>query len=183
MIGEEKKEGISMQRNNIVLVGFMGTGKSTVGRFLAEKLSWELIDTDHYIEKQAEMSIAELFSMHGEPYFREIETRAIQEIMGKSNQVIATGGGAVLAEVNRTSLKENGFVVALTASIETILQRVGGDRNRPLLQGKATEVVPQLLQKRKHAYDFADFTISTDRLRIEFIAQRLLVAYHKQTKG
>ncbi|WP_193571433.1 shikimate kinase [Paenibacillus psychroresistens] len=172
-----------MQHNNIVLVGFMGTGKSTVGRFLAEKLSWELIDTDHYIEKQEEMSIAELFTKHGEVYFREIETRAIQSIMVKSNQVIATGGGAVLAEANRVCLKENGFVVALTASLETIIQRVGGDRNRPLLLGKAAEIVPQLLQKRKHAYDFADYTISTDRLRIEFIAQRLLVAYRKQTKG
>jgi shikimate kinase len=175
------KEGVNMQRNNIVLVGFMGTGKSTVGRFLAEKLGWELIDTDHYIEKQQKMSIAELFNKHGEPYFREMETRAILEIMEKSNQVIATGGGAVLAEKNRRSLKANGFVVALTASLETIIQRVGGDRNRPLLQGKANEIVPQLLQQRKHAYDFADFTISTDRLRIEFIAQRLLAAYHKQT--
>jgi shikimate kinase len=170
-----------MLRNNIVLVGFMGTGKSTVGRFLAEKLGWEFIDTDHYIEKQEKMSIAELFNKHGEPYFREIETRSILEIMEKSNQVISTGGGAVLAEENRRSLKANGFVVALTASLETIIQRVGGDRNRPLLQGKANEIVPQLLKLRKHAYDFADFTISTDRLRIEFIAQRLLVAYHKQT--
>jgi shikimate kinase len=101
--------------------------------------------------------------------------------MGRSNQVIATGGGAVLAEENRTSFKANGFVVALTASLETIIQRVGGDRNRPLLQGKAREVVPKLLQQRKHAYDFADFTISTDRLRIEYIAQHLLAAYHKQT--
>jgi shikimate kinase len=170
-----------MQRNNIVLVGFMGTGKSTVGRFLAEKLSWELVDTDHYIEMQMGMSIAELFTKHGETFFRDIETRAILEIMSKKNQVIATGGGAVLAEENRRSLKANGFVVALTASVETIIQRVGGDRNRPLLQGKASEVVPQLVQKRKHAYDFADYTISTDRLRIEFIAQRLLMAYHKQT--
>jgi shikimate kinase len=178
-----EKVGINMKRNNIVLVGFMGTGKSTVGRFLAEKLGWELIDTDFYIEKQEEMSITELFSKHGEPYFREIETRAILGIMDKSNQIVATGGGAVLAEANRKCLKANGFVVALTASLETIIQRVGGDRNRPLLQGKANEIVPKLLQRRKHAYDFADFTISTDRLRIEFIAQRLLVAYHKQTGG
>ncbi|MEX2460884.1 MAG: shikimate kinase [Paenibacillaceae bacterium] len=171
-----------MKRNNIVLVGFMGTGKSTVGRFLAEKLGWDFIDTDHYIEKQEGMSIAEIFTKHGEAVFRGIETKAILEIMRKTNQVVSTGGGAVLAEENRKSLKANGFVVALTASVETIIQRVGGDRNRPLLQGKANEVVPQLLHRRKHAYDFAEITIKTDRLRIEFIAQRLLVAYHKQTK-
>jgi shikimate kinase len=170
-----------MQRNNIVLVGFMGTGKSSVGRFLAEKLGWELIDTDHYIEKQEGKSISELFAKYGEAFFRENETRVIQEIMGKTNQVVATGGGAVLEEENRKNLKANGFVVALTASLETIIQRVGGDRNRPLLQGKANEFVPQLLQRRKHAYDFADFTISTDRLRIEFVAQRILAAYNKQT--
>jgi shikimate kinase len=170
-----------MQRNNIVLVGFMGTGKSTVGRFLAEKLNWEFVDTDHYIEKQEGISVAELFTKQGEAFFRKIETQAILEIMRKTDQIIATGGGAILAEENRKSLKANGFVVALTASVETIVQRVGGDRNRPLLQGKANEIVPRLMQQRKHAYDFADFTISTDRLRIEFIAQRLLGAYHKQT--
>jgi shikimate kinase len=168
-----------LKRNNIVLIGFMGTGKSTVGRFLAEKLSWDLVDTDHYIEKQEGMTIPELFSTKGETYFREIETRAIREIMGRTKQVVATGGGAVLAETNRTCMKQNGYVVALTASLETILLRVGGDRNRPLLQGKATEVVPQLLERRKHAYDFADLRIATDRLRIEHIAQRLLDAYHK----
>jgi shikimate kinase len=170
-----------VQRNNIVLIGFMGTGKSTIGRFLAEKLAWDLVDTDHYIEKQEGMSIAELFSKQGEMYFRAAETRAIQNIMANTNQVIATGGGAVLAEENRKALKASGYVVALTASVETIIQRVGGDRIRPLLQGKANEVVPQLLEQRKHAYDFADLTLSTDRLRIEFIAQRLLEAFHKRT--
>jgi shikimate kinase len=164
-----------------VLIGFMGTGKSTIGRFLAEKLAWDLVDTDHYIEKQEGMSIAELFSKQGEMYFRAAETRAIQDIMGKTNQVIATGGGAVLADENRKSLKASGYAVALTASVETIIQRVGADRNRPLLYGKANEVVPQLLEQRKHAYDFADLTLSTDRLRIEFIAQRLLEAFHKRT--
>jgi shikimate kinase len=168
-----------LKRNNIVLVGFMGTGKSTVGRFLAEKLSWDLVDTDHYIENQEGMTIPELFSTKGEAYFREAETQAIREIMGRTKQVVETGGGAVLAETNRTCMKQNGYVVALTASLETILLRVGGDRNRPLLQGKASEVVPQLLERRKHAYDFADLRIATDRLRIELIAQRLLEAFHK----
>jgi shikimate kinase len=169
-----------VQRNNIVLVGFMGTGKSTVGRFLAEKLGWDIVDTDHYIEKKEGMSIAELFSKRGELYFRETETRSIQEIMSRSNQVVATGGGAVLAAENRLSLKTKGYVVALTATVDTIIQRVSGDRNRPLLLGKANIVVPELLEKRKHAYDFADVAISTDRLRIEIISQRIMDAYHKK---
>jgi shikimate kinase len=170
-----------VQRNNIVLVGFMGTGKSTVGRFLAEKLGWDLVDTDYYIEKQEGMTIAELFTKRGENYFRAAETRSITEIMLKSNQIVATGGGAVLAEENRLILKSKGYVVALTASVETIIQRVGGDRNRPLLLGKANIVVPELLEKRKHAYDFADIAISTDRLRIEFISQRIMDAYDKKS--
>jgi shikimate kinase len=171
-----------VQRNNIVLVGFMGTGKSTVGRFLAEKLGWEFIDTDHYIEKQEGTSIPELFANRGEMYFREVEKGAIRDILSKSNQVISTGGGAVLLKENRAYMKQNGFVVALTASVETIIQRVGGDRNRPLLQGKPQEVVPHLLEKRKHAYDFADVKVSTDKLRVEHIAHRILVFYNKGNK-
>ncbi|MDB5052577.1 MAG: shikimate kinase [Bacilli bacterium] len=171
-----------MQRNNIVLVGFMGTGKSTVGRFLAEKLGWEFIDTDHYIEKQEGASIPELFANRGEMYFREVETGAIRDILSKSNQVISTGGGAVLLKENRAYMKQNGFVIALTASVDTIIQRVGGDRNRPLLQGNPQEVVPMLLEKRKHAYDFADAKISTDKLRVEHIAHRILVIYNKGNK-
>jgi shikimate kinase len=159
----------------------MGTGKSTVGRLIAEKLGWDLVDIDHYIEKKEGMSIAELFAAHGEVYFREAETRSIKEIMLKTNQVVATGGGAVLAEENRLLLKTNGYVVALTATVETIIQRVGGDRNRPLLLGKAHIAVPELLEKRKHAYNFADIAISTDRLRIEFISQLILDAYHKKS--
>jgi shikimate kinase len=171
-----------LKRSNIVLIGFMGTGKSTVGRLLAERLGWDLVDTDHYIEKQEGMTIPELFRTKGEAYFRDAETRAIRDIMGRTKQVVATGGGSVLAEENRTCMKLNGYVVALTASVETIILRVGGDSNRPLLQGKASEAVPQLLERRRHAYDFADLRIATDRLRIEHIAQRLLEAYHKSNR-
>lgn len=168
-----------MQSNNIVLVGFMGTGKSTVGRLLAEKLGWDLIDSDHYIEKQEGMSISELFSRQGEAYFREVESKAIREIMSRSKQVIATGGGAVMVEENRLHMKQNGFVVALTASAETIVQRVGGDRNRPLLKNKPQQVVPELLERRKHAYDFADTQIATDKLRIELIVQRVMELFDR----
>jgi len=166
-----------MPKLNIVLVGFMGTGKSTIGRLAAEKLAWRFIDSDYYIAKQVGMSIPEIFSKKGEAYFREAETAALQEILSQSHQVVSTGGGVVLAEANRNCMKQNGYVVALAASEKTIIERVGRDRNRPLLQGKPRLTIPRLMEQRKHAYEFADAQIVTDQLRIDQVVQNLLELY------
>ncbi|RAV19886.1 shikimate kinase [Paenibacillus contaminans] len=159
-----------MSWQNIVLVGFMGTGKSTVGLTLEEALKWKLIDVDQAIVEREGLSIPDIFSTRGEAAFRAIESEVLETIMARSEQIVATGGGAVLAERNRESMSRNGLVVALKASAETIVARVSGDTNRPLLQGNPAEFVPILLEKRKGAYDFADVEIDTDLLTAQEIA-------------
>ncbi|RKN86692.1 shikimate kinase [Paenibacillus ginsengarvi] len=160
---------------NIVLVGFMGTGKSTVATLLAERLGWNKVDLDTSIEEAEGASIPQLFTEKGEPYFRQAETAALRrELEGRTGQIIATGGGAVLAEANRAIMLANGLVVALTANVETILSRVQNDPNRPLLQGNAQKSVPELLEKRKHAYDFAPAKIDTSDKSVEQIVEEVI---------
>ncbi|MEF3303922.1 shikimate kinase [Paenibacillus sp. GYB003] len=155
---------------NIVLVGFMGTGKSTVAAELAQRLGWSRIDLDASIERAEGKSIPELFAERGEAYFRAAETEALRrELVGRSRQVVATGGGAVLAEGNRDIMLANGLVVALTATAETIISRVHNDPNRPLLRGNAEKSVPELMEQRKHAYDFAHVRIDTTDKTVEQI--------------
>lgn len=169
-------KSIPMKWNNIIFIGFMGTGKSTLGRVLADKLGWDFVDTDHLIEQQEGLTIPQLFTKYGEAHFRTIESSVIEKVMQRKGQVISTGGGAVLAEINRLKMKDNGYVVALFASVETISRRLRGDNNRPLLQGKPEEVIPLMLERRKHAYDFADLHIHSDQLSIEQIITSLITA-------
>lgn len=163
-----------MKRNNVVLIGFMGTGKSSVGHLLAKRLAWSFMDTDQLIELQEGCSIPEMFNSKGEIYFRRIESQIIHDVMEQTNQVIATGGGAVLAEVNRNKMLKHGFVIALTARKETIIERVKLDHNRPLLQGNVDERVGILLEQRKDAYDFADLIIDTTELTKDTIVEMMI---------
>lgn len=160
---------------NIVLVGFMGTGKSTVAALLASRLGWKKVDLDSAIEEHEGASIPSLFAERGEAYFRQAESEALRrELEGKRGVVMATGGGAVLAEGNRGVMLSNGLVVALTADAETIIGRVKNDPNRPLLQGDAKQRVPALLEQRKHAYDFAHARIDTANKSAEQIAESII---------
>jgi shikimate kinase len=120
-------------KQNIILVGFMGSGKSTVGRELAKSLDMKFIDTDHYIERKENMRVKEIFAKKGEKYFREIETKYIKEISLLNHTVISTGGGVVAKEENIKLLKKNGFVVYLDCTIECIHERVARRDTRPLL--------------------------------------------------
>jgi len=168
------------KRNNIVLIGFMGTGKSTVSRVLAERLGWQSIDTDAEIERQEGRKIAEMFAADGEAYFRNIETRVIAEVMSGKEQVVSTGGGAVLAEPNRQAMLAGGCVVALTADPDVIIERVRRDEKRPLLQGDVSERVHTLLANRRTAYDFADIKIDTSQLTVEAIVGIILEQYREE---
>jgi shikimate kinase len=153
----------------------MGTGKSTVASVLAERLGWSKIDLDTCIEEAEGKTIPEVFAEKGEPYFREVETAALRrELEGRTGQIVATGGGAVLAEENRAIMLDNGLVVALTADAETIINRVKDDPNRPLLRGNAEKSVPELLERRKHAYDFAHVRIDTSDKTAEQIADAIV---------
>jgi shikimate kinase len=153
----------------------MGTGKSSVASVLAERLGWSKIDLDACIEVAEGRTIPEVFADKGEPYFRKVETAMLRrELEGRTCQIVATGGGAVLAEENREIMLGNGLVVALTADAETIIGRVKDDPNRPLLRGNAEKSVPELLEKRRHAYDFAHVRIDTSDKTVEQIADAII---------
>lgn len=163
---------------NIVLVGFMGTGKTTVGLKLAQELGWSFADSDKAVEEAAGMTIPDIFKHEGEGRFRELETEALKRLLSGSGQVVSTGGGAVLKEVNRQLMLEGGLVVALRADETTIVARVRGDSNRPLLQGDVEERVRTLMEARRHAYDFAPLQIDTDRLTVEEVTAAILERYN-----
>ena len=149
--------------NNIVLTGFMGTGKTEVGRELSRILGWKLIDVDDEVVKSQKMSINEIFSRVGEAAFRDMETEMIRKVSQKRNVIISTGGGAVLREENRELLKAHGVVVCLTARPETIFRRTGGNRERPLLQvDNPLQRIHDLLEARMQFYEKADLMIDTE---------------------
>ena len=148
---------------NIVLTGFMGTGKTAVGKELSIRLDLKLIDVDTEIEISRKMSIAEIFKKLGEQRFREIETEMIKKISQNRNVIISTGGGAVLKHENMDILKAHGIVVCLMASPETILKRTEGNDARPLLQGKdPLGTIKDLLNFRKPYYENADIVVDTE---------------------
>ena len=149
----------------IYLIGFMGVGKSTVGKGLSERLEYELIDTDELIEEKEGLSISSIFEKKGEDYFRELETDTIKELSSSDNIVVSCGGGIIKNEENVKLMKDSGRVILLTASPESIYERVKDSTNRPLLEGrKSVEGINDLLLERKMLYDRA-YTdkVSTDR--------------------
>lgn len=147
---------------NIVLIGFMGTGKTCVGRLLAYRLNRPFIDTDKKIEAECGMPISDIFTVFGEAYFRRQEKMVISKVSRYTNSVIATGGGAVLYPANIARLKQNGVVIALTASLDAILERTGRRNIRPLLNCENRKgKIAGLLQEREKLYNLADFSIDT----------------------
>lgn len=155
---------------NIVLIGFMGSGKSTVGRRLARRIGYKFIDTDHAIEETTGLTVAQIFAKHGVKRFRGEEALLVSKLAVQGKLVIASGGGLVLSPGNVELLKRNGILIGLQASAETICKRVRNKRTRPLLcKGNLPEKVAKLLEERKEAYDVADFTVKVDRYSPEEI--------------
>lgn len=160
---------------NIVLVGFMGTGKSTVGKILAQTLSRTFLDMDAIIEERQGRSIPQIFAQEGEPYFRKLERALVQELAARENLVIAPGGGIVLNAANLADFSKSGLVVCLTASPNSILKRVEHDTNRPLLQGgDKLQKITDLLNRRRLLYDAIPHQIPTDGLAPDAIAEHVL---------
>lgn len=148
---------------NIVLTGFMGTGKSVVGEELSKLLGMHLVDVDTEIEKSEKMTINDIFRRFGEPRFREIETEMIRKISENKNIIISTGGGAPLKKENMDALRKNGIIVCLMATPETILKRTTHDSNRPLLQVEDPfKKIKELLDLRRPFYENSDIIIDTE---------------------
>ena len=162
---------------NIVLVGFMGTGKTEVGRILSKKLGYALIDADTEIEKKQNTTITEIFRQQGEPAFRDIEAEVIKQLSGLKKNVISTGGGAVLRQENIDNLRANGVLVCLSATPETILQRTSANNDRPLLQTEnPLQKIKELLACRKPYYEKADIMIDTENKNPLEIAEEIIKA-------
>lgn len=159
---------------NIVLVGFMGTGKTVVGQRLAKMLGREFQDLDTLIEEETQMSIAQIFSRHGESYFRKLEAEMVARVSREKGFIISTGGGVMLREENVRNLKSNGILIALTASPEVILQRLAGKEDRPLLQGDdRQQKVEELLRRREPYYQKADYLIDTTGRTVEEVVREI----------
>lgn len=153
------------KNRNIILVGYMGCGKSTVGRKAARALQFQFLDTDALIEKEEGTTIANLFEIYGEPYFRERETELLRKLCSEpKGNIIATGGGLPMREENRPLLKELGTVVYLKPSNDTLVARLSGDKHRPLLKNTdIREKVETMLAIRGPVYEaVADVILETE---------------------
>lgn len=150
---------------NIVLIGFMGTGKSSTGRALATKLGYAFVDVDQKIEEEQGMSIHQMFADKGEEFFRACEREMVQRLSDRRNTVIATGGGTVKNPENMKVLRESGFVVCLSADVDTVLERTRRKGVRPLLDGANEEErrrkIETLMEERKDLYRHADYKVDT----------------------
>jgi shikimate kinase len=150
---------------NIVLIGYRGTGKSTVGRILAAKLRRDLVSTDQEIARRTGRTIPEIVAHHGWEYFRDLESDVCKELAGRDNLVIDTGGGAILRQQNVAMLKQNGVCFWLMASVKTITHRISGDTQRPSLTGTKSFVdeIQDVLAARMPSYEAAaDHKLVTD---------------------
>lgn len=153
---------------NIILTGFMGVGKTSVGTRLAKDLGYTFVDTDALIEADQKTTISGIFSSFGEPYFRDVETRIIRQVLEGENQVVSTGGGAVIRDENRAAFKKAGFVVCLTARPEVIYERIKQETHRPLLQTPdPLAKIRELLGSREKFYRQADFVFDTSTKSVD----------------
>ena len=174
---EEKLQGNKYQEEiHDVLIGFMGAGKSTISDYLSTMFDMKLVEMDQEIAEREEMSIPDIFATYGEEYFRNLETELLKELQTGRNCIISCGGGVALRSENVVEMKKNGKVVLLTASPETIYERVKDSNDRPLLkENKSVEFIAQLMEKRKEKYeDAADVVIRTDGKTILQICEELI---------
>ncbi len=168
---------------NIVLIGYRGTGISTIGKRLASRLSRQLVSTDKEIVNRTGRSIPDIVAEHGWDYFRDLESEVCRELAGRDNLVIDTGGGAILRQQNVAVLKQNGKLFWLTASVDTIAKRIGNDSQRPSLTGTKSfvEEIEGVLRERTPKYQAAaDHILSTDGRSIDELVKSLIATFEAE---
>ena len=160
---------------NIFLIGFMGCGKSSVAEAMESRYGMKRIEMDRIIVEQNQMAISDIFKLYGEEHFRDLESALLEEVQMKENQVVSCGGGVVLRKKNVDIMRQNGIIILLTASPETILKRVENDVSRPVLEGKKTiQGIADLMETRREKYEMAaDVTIHTDEKSIAQICEEI----------
>ena len=169
---------------NIVLTGFMATGKSAVGRIVAEAIGYKFVDVDGLIEDEAGVSVSKIFEVEGETSFRDRETRMIEEVSLRRKSVISTGGGAMIRPENRDLLRKTGMIVCLEATVEEILKRAGKRESRPLINVENPhETIRKLLEERKSFYDEADMHIDTSGKGKKEIAGEIISLWKEKKRS
>ena len=170
------------KKQNLYLIGMMGTGKSVVGQIVSEKLGLSFLDSDHEIEEKTGLSINEIFTEFGEEKFRELEHSFVVEGHESEGNLISCGGGLCIAQGMLEQLKEKGLVICLWASPETILSRTQANSNRPLLKvDSPLAEIERILAQREKRYLAADKVLSTDNRSIEQVAKLVVEFYSAQT--
>ena len=163
---------------NIVLVGFMGTGKTRIGQDVAKRLGLRFVDMDDCIVERAGKPIPEIFADDGEPHFRSIERQVVIDLAGETGHVIATGGGVVLNPDNIRDFNEQGLVICLSATPEVILERVQHDTNRPLLNADDKMAkIRGILDTRQPLYDAIPNQIDTSEMTVDDVVDRVVALY------
>ena len=163
-------------KENIFLIGFMGAGKSTVARAMKKHYGMRLIEMDEQIEYQEKMSVPKIFEVHGEPYFRKLETDLLEGLSSQENTVVSCGGGVPMRACNVEAMRKSGKVIYLRTSPQQIYERVKTSHNRPLLEGNMNvEYIYKLLSQRLPKYlEAADAVVSTDGKRVEDICKEII---------
>ncbi len=166
---------------NIVLVGFMGTGKTVVGERLAEMLQMEVIDTDDIIEADSGMVISRIITEMGGEHFRDLESKTVEKVCKLNHHIISTGGGVVIREENIRNLKSTGMLFCLDAMPETILRRTSQETHRPLLEvADPISRIREMLRERKPLYEKADYKIDTTPLTVEQVAEKIVKIFGRE---
>lgn len=168
-------------KSNIVLIGFMGSGKTSIGKRLSVRMKWEFIDMDDFIEKREGMSVTEIFEKKGEPYFRNIENELCERFSEAKCKIIATGGGVIKSEDNVKYLKQGGVIIYLKSKPETIAHNLRNDNTRPLLMcNDKLGRIRELLAQREPVYNrCADITIDVSQLNMEDTLNKIAEEYVK----
>lgn len=171
---------MTQDRSNLILAGFMGTGKSTIGPIAARTLRRAFVDTDQLIEQQVGQHVSEIFARHGERTFRALEREVCRRVAGSVAQVVAIGGGALLDPGNRTALEATGVVVLLTCRPDVLVERLRESARRgerPLLAGDVEAMIARLLKEREPVYSSIRLKVDTTGIELNEIAEKVVALY------